>query len=274
MNNLPEIPGYCIEKELGEGGIAKVYLALREKSNLQVALKVLDPKIHSGEKSITRRFSREIETITGLKHPNIITIYDSGSVAEYYFLVMEYLQESLRDKIKIAKDSPFDRRDLDIIKQVASALQYAHKKGIIHRDIKPTNIMFRADGTPVLVDFGLAKLRNAAERLTQTGITVGTPDYMSPEQIEGMELDGRADFYSLGVIFYELLVGDVPYKAPNYVALALKHLKKKVPRLPRDLKCYQPLLDRMMAKNRDERVPDGDALIKLIAQFQNSQVGK
>ncbi|MCK5055215.1 MAG: serine/threonine protein kinase [Candidatus Aminicenantes bacterium] len=274
MENLPEIPGYFVKKTLGEGGIAKVYLALREKSNQQVALKVLDPKLHNGEKSITRRFLREIETITGLNHPNIITIHDSGSVDSYYYLVMEYLQKSLRDKIKTAKDSPFDQRDLIMIKQVASALHYAHKKGIIHRDIKPTNIMFRTDGTPVLVDFGLAKLKNAAERLTQTGITVGTPDYMSPEQIEGLELDGRADFYSLGVIFYELLVGDVPYKAHNYVTLALKHLKKKVPRLPRDLKHYQPLLDKMMAKDREERVPDGDTLIKLIDQFRNSKEGK
>ena len=248
-----------------------MFLALREETNRQVAVKVLDPKLHNGEKSITRRFFREIETITGLKHPNIITIHDSGSVGNYYYLVMEYLHESLRDRIKTVKNCPFDPKELNTLKQVASALHYAHQKGIIHRDIKSTNIMFRTDGTAVLVDFGLAKLKNAAERLTQTGITVGTPDYMSPDQIEGLELDGRTDFYSLGVIFYELLVGDVPYKAPNYVALALKHLKKRVPRLPRDYKHYQPLLDKMMAKDRDERIPDGDALIKFIDQFQNSE---
>jgi len=130
--------------------------------------------------------------------------------------------------------------------------------------------MFKKDGTPILVDFGLAKLKNAVERLTQTGITVGTPDYMSPEQIEGLELDGRADFYSLGVVFYELLTGEVPYKAANFVALALKHLKKKIPRLPRNVKHYQPLLDIMMAKDREERISNGRALIEFIDRFRHS----
>ena len=127
MENLPAIPGYRIKKELGEGGIARVYLALREDSKRQVALKILDPKLHDGERSITRRFFREIETITALKHPNIITIHDSGSVDNYYYLVMDYLHESLRDKIKKTGDAPFDQRELDTIKQVASVLYYAHE---------------------------------------------------------------------------------------------------------------------------------------------------
>lgn len=269
MDNLPEIPGYSLEKRLGEGGIAKVYLAVQKDTGQKVAVKILDPGFHNEDRSISRRFLREIETITELKHPNIVTIHTSGNVDKHYYLVMEYLQQSLRDKMKAAKDSPFDPRHLDTIKDIAAALQYAHEKGIIHRDIKPTNILFRADGTPVLVDFGLAKLKYSVEKLTKTGITVGTPDYMSPEQIEGLELDGRADFYSLGVIFYELMTGEAPYKAHNYVALALKHLKKKIPRLPRKQKDYQPLLDMMMAKDREERVPDGKALIKLIDQFRD-----
>lgn len=268
MDVLPEIPGYILKKRLGEGGIAKVYAAIHESSGRRVAVKILDPELHNEDKSIARRFLREIETITELKHPNILIIYESGNTDKYFYLVMEYLEKSLRDRIKAAKDSPFDPRVLDIIKDIAAALQYAHKRDIIHRDIKPTNIMFRADETPVLVDFGLAKLKHATEKLTKTDITVGTPDYMSPEQIEGLDLDGRADFYSLGVILYELLTHDVPYKAHNYVALAIKHLKKKIPRLPRRVKHYQPLLDKMMAKDREERVANGEELIKLITQFQ------
>lgn len=269
MDSSPEIPGYSLKKRLGEGGIATVYLAVQENSGLKTAVKILNPRIHKENESAARRFLREVETITMLKHPNIVTIHESGNINKYYYLVMEYLQQSLRDKMKATKGSPFDPQDLNILKQIAAALQYAHERGIVHRDIKPTNILFRADGTPVLVDFGLAKLKHSAERLTKTGITVGTPDYMSPEQIEGLELDGRADFYSLGVIFYELLTDEAPYKAHNYVALAIKHLRKKVPRLPRKLKDYQPLLDKMMAKDREERVSSGEALIKLIEQFQN-----
>jgi serine/threonine-protein kinase PpkA len=170
--------------------------------------------------------------------------------------------------MQAAKGRSLNPQDLNILKCIAAALKYAHDRGIIHRDIKPTNIMFRSDNTPVLVDFGLAKLEQAVQRLTETGITVGTPDYMSPEQIEGLKLDGRADFYSLGVIFYEMSVGDVPYKARNYVALAVKHLKQKVPLLPRELRHYQPLLEKMMAKNREQRIADGAELIALIEQFQ------
>lgn len=269
MDNLPEIPGYSFEKRLGEGGIAKVYLAVQNDTGRKAAVKILDPGIHNEDRSMARRFLREIETITRLEHPNIVTIHTSGNVDKHYYLVMEYLQQSLRDKMNKAKESSFDLRHLDTLKEIAAALHYAHERGIIHRDIKPTNILFRSNGTPVLVDFGLAKLKYSVEKLTKTGITVGTPDYMSPEQIEGLVLDGRADFYSLGVIFYELLTGEAPYKANNYVALALKHLKKKVPRLPRKLKDYQPLLDKMMAKDREERIPNGQALTKLIDQFRD-----
>jgi serine/threonine-protein kinase PpkA len=268
MDSLPKIPGYTLDKKIGEGGIANVYSAVQENAGLKVAVKLLDPALQKEDRNTTKRFLREIKTITQLQHPNIVTIHAGGKAGQYYYLAMEYLAESLRDRMKAAAGSSFDVAHLVTIKKIAGALHYAHARGIIHRDIKPTNIMFRTNGDPVLVDFGLAKLNYpAAERLTQTGITVGTPDYMSPEQIEGLELDGRSDFYSLGVIFYELLVGEAPYKAHNYVALAIKHLKKKVPRLPRKLKLYQPLLDKMMAKDREERVPDGKTLISLIADF-------
>lgn len=250
-------------KRLGEGGIARVYLGIQEKSDLRVAIKILEPRLHQ-DKTLARRFFQEIETISSLDYPNIIKIYDSGQIRNFYYLVMEYLESSLRDRIDGAKGACLWPQESDTIKQIAAALDYAHQQGIVHRDIKPENIMFRTDGTPVLVDFGLAKVLQSGERLTRTGITVGTPAYMSPEQVEGQPLDGRADFYSLGVIFYELLVGEVPYKAQNYLALARKHLVKKVPKLPRKLRSFQPLLNKLMAKNRDERISSGAELITLI----------
>jgi serine/threonine-protein kinase PpkA len=291
MIGLLEIPGYRLIKKVGEGEIAKVYLAekraaptagegdcfsytsfqdisKKEDDGMRVAIKILEAGLYEKNKEIAGRFLQEIAAMRQLDHPNIVTIYDSGNIDTYYYLVMEYLEESLRDKMRAWKGKAFDPQDLNILKHIAAALKYAHEKGIIHRDIKPTNIMFRSDHTPVVVDFGLAKLEHSVERLTETGITVGTPDYMSPEQIEGLKLDGRADFYSLGVIFYEMLVGDVPYKARNYVALAVKHLKQRVPTLPRELRRYQPLLERMMAKNREQRIADGAELIALIEQFQ------
>lgn len=297
MIGLPAIPGYRLIKKVGEGEIAKVYLAekraapaafksgrpdgkdcffctplldisKKEDDGLQVAIKILEPQLYKKNKEIAVRFLQEIETMRRLDHPNIVTIYGSGNIDTYYYLAMEYLQESLRDKMQAAQGKRFDPRRLNILKSIAAGLKYAHERGIIHRDIKPTNIMFRTDNTPVLVDFGLAKIEHSSERITETGITVGTPDYMSPEQIEGLKIDGRADFYSLGVIFYEMLVGDVPYKARNYVALAVKHLKQRVPTLPRELRQYQPLLEKMMAKDRRQRIADGAELIELIERFQ------
>jgi serine/threonine-protein kinase PpkA len=267
MNNKPEISGYKIKQRLGSGEIAAVYYGIQKKTGTRVAIKITKPSLLQ-ETIASKRFLKEIKIISKLDHPNIVHIYETGEMNNLIYLVMEFLPESLKNRIAdgtILHESTLGH--LKFLNQIASALEYAHGKGIIHRDIKSENIMFRPCGTPVLLDFGLAKISGSIERLTKSDLTVGTPDTMSPEQIQGLEIDCRTDMYSLGVVFYEILTGELPYKAGNYIALAMKHLKKKVPRLPRKIKFMQPLLNQMMAKDRDKRISNATRLISLIQKY-------
>ena len=138
------------------------------------------------------------------------------------------------------------------------------RKGFVHRDIKPDNILFREDGTPVLTDFGIAKALDSTTKLTRTGMWVGTPHYMSPEQIRGADIDGRADFYSLGIVFYEMLIGKVPYEATDPIAVCMKHMHEPIPVLPASLSRYQPLLEGLLAKDPEQRVASSGELQRLI----------
>ncbi|MCX6582286.1 MAG: serine/threonine-protein kinase [Candidatus Aminicenantes bacterium] len=265
MIKLPQIPGYRLIRKLGHGGMADVYLGVQENLQREVAIKVLVSSLFRDEQ-FSLRFIKEAQTAARLSHPNIITIHDIGQVGETYFIVMEYLHESLNDRIKKVGLVP-PREALDIVKRIASALDYAHNKGFIHRDIKPDNIMFRSDGTAVLVDFGIARAIDSTTRLTRTGMSIGTPYYMSPEQCRGEKIDGRSDIYALGVQFFELLTGKVPYKAENTAGIILKHIQDPVPRLPLELCQYQPLLDKMMAKDKEMRISCAAELVKFIEGF-------
>ena len=257
------ITGYKIKKELGAGGMSRVYLAIDNKLKRPVALKVLLPHL-AGNSRITRRFIKEARTAAQLRHSNIVSIYNVGKEKDnLYYISMEYLKESLKDRLR--KSSPLKPEEaLCIVKDTAKALSYAHEKGFIHRDIKPDNIMFRSDGAVVLVDFGIVKVLKSATKLTKTGVSVGTPKYMSPEQVRASRIDGRADIYSLGIVLYEVLVGRAPYKAEDVIALAIKHAEDPVPQLPSRLKSYQPLIDKMLAKSPKDRVKNAEGLIRLI----------
>lgn len=262
-----------MKQRIGQGSLAQIFMGICGQSNRRVAIKILERKFTRNHE-LAKRFLQEAETGAQLKHPNIVEIYHTGCTNECYFMIMEFLETTLRDRLNNHQKTPsfmvFGARELHIIMQIAEALDFAHQRGVIHRDIKPENIMFRADGTPVLVDFGLAKIKHSKERLTKTDVSVGTPYYMSPEQIQGQgKIDGRSDFYSLGIVFYEMLCGEVPYKADDFITLAMKHLKKKIPRLPKKLKHFQPLLDKMMAKDREQRIPSGEILIKIAIELQN-----
>jgi len=264
MVALPYIPDYIIESVLGEGGMATVYLGIQQKLQRRVAIKVLDPALLKN-KILADRFMIEAQTSANLNHPNIISIFDVGQVGKYYYIVMELLDGSLKDLIKSSRSRKLPAGEsINIISKIAPALDYAHKQGIIHRDIKPDNIMFRQDGTPVLVDFGIARAVDTNLEMTKTGMGIGTPHYMSPEQCQTGPLDGRSDFYSLGVVLYELLTGDKPYRAETIMAVALKQIQEPVPKLPAPLARYQPLLDKMMAKNKEDRIQNGAALQRLI----------
>ncbi|UCH97707.1 MAG: protein kinase [Candidatus Aminicenantes bacterium] len=262
MTKSIDITGYKVKKELGAGGMAKVYLALDSKLDRPVALKVLSPAFAENSR-ITKRFIKEAKTAAQLQHSNIVSIFDVGKQGGMYYFAMEYLQENLKDRLKRGTGIK-PREALAIIKDVAKALSYAHKKGYVHRDIKPDNIMFRKDGAVVLVDFGIVKAVNEKTKLTRTGISVGTPQYMSPEQIKAKKIDGRSDIYSLGIVLYELLTGQVPYQADDLVKLAMQHTGDPVPQLPVRLKDFQPLIEKMLAKNPHERVRNAEGLIRLI----------
>jgi serine/threonine-protein kinase PpkA len=187
------IPGYQIERELGRGGMAIVYLALQESLHRHVALKVIKPILTSDEE-FAQRFLREGRIIAQLSDPHIVTVYDIASHDNTYYLSMEYLpggnlQQRIREGLPLGEALP-------VARAIAGALHYAHRRGIIHRDIKPQNILFRENGEPVLTDFGIAKTLGTTTVMTRTGLSIGTPRYMSPEQIRGQAVDTRADLYS------------------------------------------------------------------------------
>ena len=220
------IPGYQIINVLGRGGIATVYLALQQSLNRQVALKVMAPVL-AAEENFSDRFIREGRTIAQLTHHNIINIHDIGVVDNQNYIAMEYLDAgSLRQQMATATTPGFA---LSVVRQIAQALGYAHKKGFIHRDVKPENILFRSDGTAVLTDFGIAKSAQFDTRLTRTGTIVGTPRYMSPEQANGHEAGYQSDIYSLGIILFEMLSGRPPYQMAEGIAILYAHVNKPVP---------------------------------------------
>lgn len=266
MSDFPHIPGYRIERELGRGGMAVVYLGHEAKLDRMVAIKVvelLNPQ--SGDQA--ERFLREARTAARLQHSNIVPIYNVGRIGPYYYMVVEYLSGgTLRNLLNAG---PIPGGALQVVEKLAHALHYAHSQGFIHRDVKPENIMFRQDGTPVLSDFGIAWAMDTRTRLTQAGKSVGTPHYMSPEQARGLDIDGRADLYSLGVVFYEMLTGEVPYESQDNIAVAIKHIQDPIPGLPSNLAHFQPLLEKMMAKNRETRVQSGDELLRIIQEMES-----
>lgn len=269
MDKLPVIPGYRIIKKLGKGGMARVYLGVQENLGREVAIKVMIPALFMDE-AFAERFEKEARIAARLVHPNIITIHDVGRNGDFYYIVMEHLEESLNNRMK-QRGGLTPKESLEIVKNIAGALEYAHKKGIIHRDIKPDNIMFRFDNTPILVDFGIAKAMDSSTKLTKSGTNIGTPYYMSTEQCKGEKVDGRSDIYSLGVVLYEMFTGSVPYKAESAAGIILQHIQKPVPTLPAHLSQFQPLIDKMMTKQRENRVQTGKELRMLIDSIVNSE---
>jgi serine/threonine-protein kinase PpkA len=262
MAAFPKIPGYELKKFLGSGGASDVFLAVDLKHSRLVAVKIM-VRTSFVDSIAVKRFIKEAQTISRLHHPNIVRIYEAGKAEAWRYMVMEFLPESLKRRINTRKRIRPEEA-LTITNQIASALFYAHGRGFIHRDVKPDNIMFRNDGTPVILDFGIARVLESTTALTRSGLSMGTPRYMSPEQLNAKHVDGRSDIYSLGVVLYEMLTGIPPYKGSQTMAVIMKHVTEPIPKLPEELRAYQPLIERMMAKERSKRVGTEDEWRELI----------
>ncbi len=249
----PLIKGYRFIRRLGSTEHSGVYLAERESAHLQVVLKVLR-QAPGNEDSIGAfdRFLQEYETIAEMDHPNIVRIYDLGVADDHAHIAMEYLDGGdLRNQIDLGVT---ESDAVKYLQKIASALSAVHAKGVLHRDLKPGNIMLRADGSIALIDFGLAKRARLEGEITDKGEIFGTPYYMSPEQGHGNGVDQRSDIYSLGVIFHEMLTGKKPYKADTAMGIIYLHANAPVPLLPPRFARYQALLNLMMAKSAEDRL--------------------
>ena len=273
VTDAVEIPGYRIDKAVGVGGMASVYLAVQESLDREVALKVMSPSLAENAE-FADRFLKEGRLTAKLSHPNLVTVYDIGQYGQIYYLAQEYIPGgTLRERMNAGMTVP---QILDVARDVAQGLAYAHEKGVVHRDVKPGNVLFRANGTAVLADFGIAKAMDSKTMATQAGNSIGTPHYMSPEQARAEKVDGRSDLYSLGAMMYEMLADTPPYDAADPFSIALMHVTHPVPQLPAKVAWLQPLIDRMMAKLPGTRFSTGDEFItacdKLFATAPEAQV--
>ena len=255
---------YRVISRIAKGGMATVYLAWHSGLGHRVALKVLLP-VFAQDEEFVRRFKREARAVAKLNHSNIIRIYDAGESEGYHYIAMEYIKGgSLKDLLDRQGDRPLDlATTLRIVRQIASALDYAHSQGIIHRDIKPSNILLTEEGRAVLTDLGIAKAVTGT-RLTKTLVTMGTPEYMSPEQGKGEEVDRRTDIYSLGVVLYEMLTGIAPFRADTPWAVIHQHVYETPPPL-RSLNRRLPeavaqVVERALAKKPSERYASASEL--------------
>ena len=249
----PFIKGYRFIRKLSSTEHSGVYLAERESTHLQVVLKVLRQMPgNDANIGVFDRFLREYETIAEMDHPNIVRIYDLGVADDHAHIVMEYLGGGhLRQRID---QGISEHTAVEYLRQIAGALSAVHQRHVLHRDLKPANIMLRKDGSIALIDFGLAKRAKLESEITDTGEIFGTPYYMSPEQGHGVGVDERSDIYSLGVIFYEMLTGQKPFKADTAMGIIYQHGNAPIPLLPAHLARFRALLNMMLAKAPEDRL--------------------
>jgi len=270
-----QIPGYTILQKIGESEAAAVYLAIAEDLGHNVALKISKRK-HSGnvdtaasdtgQRSIM--FQREFEAIAALDHPSIIDLFDYGIHEGIEYLAMEYFPCG---DLKARLQNPLTSDEaIAFLREIARSLKVVHDAGIIHRDLKPPNVMLRDNGNVVLIDFGLARSLLSGDGSTRTGVLRGSPYYMSPEQAQGEALDARTDLYSLGVILYEMLAGKKPYLGASAIDVLQQHVMAPVPELPVHHLGYQPLLERLMSKSREQRIASCDELLAALEQMSHA----
>jgi serine/threonine-protein kinase PpkA len=255
----PRIAGYKVLHPIGRGGQATVYLARRVADGIEVALKVLDRQARQ-DKVYLGRLRREYRVLAAIDHPHVARIHDHSFTSELPYIAMEFvpwgtLAGRMRGGVEPAEA-------LRLVRGIAQALEAIHARGIVHRDLKPANILLRADGRPVIVDFGLAKDSAASSTVTIAGQLLATPRYMSPEQCLSLEVDGRSDLYSLGVMFYEMLTGSRMYDSSDAAEVVNLHVNGPVPALPRELSRFQDIVARLLAKRPEDRFQSAAELLE------------
>ncbi|HET7811352.1 MAG TPA: protein kinase [Steroidobacteraceae bacterium] len=254
---------------IAKGSVSDLFLAESAEVGGVVVLKVTPAvRKESGIDQSMERFLQEFEILRGVRHPNVVQIYDLGVTDDHLYLAMEHFARG--DLRKRMSEGLTARQSLTYARDLAMALQAIHEVGILHRDLKPGNVMLRDDGSIALIDFGLAKHVALKMEVTDKGLIFGTPHYMSPEQGHGKEIDSRSDIYSLGVVLYEMLTGKKPFDADNHMAILVHHAKAPIPKLPERLAGIQSLIDTLMAKDPAARPADSEAAARLIQAAMDS----
>src|SRR5919106_4654405 len=254
---------YRLEAQIGAGGMSTVYLALDQTLERRVAIKLMHREIASDSDQL-ERFRREARAVAQLSHPHIVGVIDAGEDEGRPYIVFEYVEgETLKERIRRMGRLPMDEAIAYAI-EIARALGSAHSRQIVHRDVKPQNVLIDAEGSAKVTDFGIARTLDQAG-LTADGRVLGTTDYVSPEQALGHDVNGQSDIYSLGVVLYEMLTGDVPFHGENQVSVAMKHVREDMPdlqvRRPEASATLASVLDRMTDKDLRRRYPDIDTLV-------------
>jgi serine/threonine-protein kinase PpkA len=261
----PSIEGYRLGRMIGEGRAATVYLADDHRRGGKVAIKVLKVSCGNSE-AICQWFASECAILSSIRHEHVVRVFEHRAGADPHYLVMEYLEGgSLRDRMRRGV-SP--GQAVPLLREAAAGLAGVHRRAVVHRDVKPENFLLRSSGELVLTDFGVAAAQGDAASRVPVGRLVGTPWYAAPEQAQGEPPSTAADVYSLGIVLYELLCGRRPFAGKTVLEALSQHLVAPVPRLPATLTQYQPLIDRMLEKRQQRRLPDADAVLQEIQSMQ------
>ncbi len=261
------VKGYRHIGKIASGSVSDIYLAESIQAGTLVVLKVSrEGRREDGVDQSFVRFIQEYEIIRSIRHPNIVHVLDIGVTDECAYLVMEYFPRG--DLRRRLQEGVTRLQAVDYALAIAGALKAIHSVGILHRDLKPGNVLIRDDGSIALIDFGLAKHRSLTLEITDKGLIFGTPHYMSPEQGHGKPIDVRTDLYALGIMLFEMFTGRKPFDADNPMAVIFKHAKEPVPQLPEPLAAMQPAFDRLLAKNPANRYPDAESVIQILRKVR------
>jgi serine/threonine protein kinase len=264
---FPVISGYRFLQGIAVSPHAEVHLAFSEELGHNVAIKLVRLGKNSEDADTDAdRFEREREMLMRIRHPGIVDIYDWGSGPDFRYIVTEYFPAG---SLELRMRNLLSAHDaVDIFVQIAGALRTVHAAGLAHRDLKPANVMLRANGNVVLIDFGLAKPVEDSTQLTTAGEIRGSPYYVSPEQANGHPVDQRSDLYSLGIILYEMLTGERPFKGTTVIAILTSHQEDPIPRLPESLSQFQSLVDELLAKDPAERIGSAQEALRLMSKIR------